>query len=71
MGDRSNASSEVEYRNAWGQMVGEPGRGVNTILEMVVRTRLDCSLGSAALMRAGVNHVSATPVPCPPHYARQ
>ncbi|CAE7892789.1 aidB [Symbiodinium sp. KB8] len=51
LGDHSNASSEVEYDNAWGQMIGEPGRGVATIIEMVVHTRLDCALGSAALMR--------------------
>eukprot|EP00419_Tripos_fusus_P044685 CAMPEP_0172832934 /NCGR_PEP_ID=MMETSP1075-20121228/23997_1 /TAXON_ID=2916 /ORGANISM="Ceratium fusus, Strain PA161109" /LENGTH=630 /DNA_ID=CAMNT_0013675605 /DNA_START=44 /DNA_END=1934 /DNA_ORIENTATION=+ len=51
LGDKSNASSEVEYRNAWGVMLGEPGRGVRTILEMVVHTRLDCVIGSAALMR--------------------
>lgn len=51
IGDKSNASSEVEYRNAWGVMIGEPGRGVRTIVEMVVHTRLDCVIGSSALMR--------------------
>ena len=51
VGDRSNASSEVEYHNAWGVLVGEAGRGVRTIVEMVVHTRLDCTIGSAALMR--------------------
>lgn len=51
LGDKSNASSEVEYRNAWGLLLGEPGRGVRTIVEMVVHTRLDCVIGSAALMR--------------------
>lgn len=54
LGDRSNASSEVEYDNAVGYMVGPPGRGVPTILEMVVHTRLDCALGSAGLMRQAV-----------------
>ncbi|MGH9484758.1 MAG: isovaleryl-CoA dehydrogenase [Terriglobales bacterium] len=51
LGDRSNASSEVEFRGAWALMVGEEGRGVATILEMVAQTRLDCMLGSAGLMR--------------------
>ena len=51
LGDRSNASSEVEFRGAYAQRVGDEGRGVNTILEMVALTRLDCMIGSAALMR--------------------
>jgi len=51
LGDLSNASSEVEYSNAWGVMLGQPGKGVKTIVEMVVHTRLDCTVGSAALMR--------------------
>ena len=51
MGDKSNASSEVEYRNAVGFMLGKRGRGVPTILEMVVHTRLDCTIASAGLMR--------------------
>jgi putative acyl-CoA dehydrogenase len=51
LGDRSNASSEVEFRGAYALMVGEEGRGVRTILEMVAQTRLDCMLGSAGLMR--------------------
>eukprot|EP00913_Durusdinium_trenchii_P002515 g2326.t1 len=51
VGDKSNASSEVEYRHAWGVMIGQPGRGVRTIVEMVVHTRLDCIIGSSALMR--------------------
>src|SRR2546421_6996768 len=54
LGNRSNASSEVEFRGAWAQLVGEEGRGVPTIIEMVNHTRLDCSLGSAAGMRHGV-----------------
>ena len=58
LGNRSNASSEVEFHGAWARMVGEPGRGVPTIIEMVGHTRLDCVIGSAAGMRSGV--VSAT-----------
>jgi putative acyl-CoA dehydrogenase len=54
LGNRSNASSEVEFRGAWARMVGEPGRGVPTIIEMVGHTRLDCVIGAAAGMRAGV-----------------
>ena len=54
LGNRSNASSEVEFRGAWARMVGEEGRGVPTIIEMVNHTRLDCALGAAAGMRAGV-----------------
>lgn len=51
LGDRSNASSEIEYRGAWAQRVGEEGRGVRTIIEMVALTRLDCIIGSATQMR--------------------
>jgi putative acyl-CoA dehydrogenase len=58
LGNHSNASSEVEFHGAWARMVGEPGRGVPTIIEMVGHTRLDCVIGSAAGMRTGV--VSAT-----------
>src|SRR3954447_23846831 len=54
LGNRSNASSEIELAGTWGRMVGEPGRGVATILEMVGHTRLDCVLGSAAGMRWAV-----------------
>ena len=54
LGNRSNASSEVEFHGAWAQMVGEEGRGVATILEMVNHTRLDCTTGSASGIRAGV-----------------
>ena len=49
LGNRSNASSEIELRAAWAFLVGEEGRGVPTILEMVTHTRLDCVIGSAAL----------------------
>ncbi len=54
LGNRSNASSEVEFRGAWARMIGEEGRGVPTIIEMVNHTRLDCATGSATGMRAGV-----------------
>ena len=54
LGNKSNASSEVEFDGTLGWMVGEPGRGVRTIIEMVGRTRLDCVLGAAAGMRQGV-----------------
>jgi putative acyl-CoA dehydrogenase len=54
LGDRSNASSEVEFDGTVGWLVGEPGRGVPTIIEMVNMTRLDCVLGSAATMRAAL-----------------
>jgi putative acyl-CoA dehydrogenase len=54
LGNRSNASSEVEFAGAWTQMVGPPGRGVPTIIEMVNHTRLDCVIGTAAGMRSGV-----------------
>ena len=54
LGNRSNASSEVEFDGAWARLVGEPGRGVPTIIEMVGHTRLDCVIGTAAGMRAGV-----------------
>lgn len=54
LGNRSNASSEVEFVNAIGQMVGEPGGGVKTIMDMVTLTRLDCALASSGLMRAGL-----------------
>jgi putative acyl-CoA dehydrogenase len=51
MGNRSNASSEVEFAQAWAHLVGEEGRGVHTIIEMVNHTRLDCAIAGAGLMR--------------------
>ncbi len=54
LGNHSNASGEVEFHGTWARMVGEPGRGVPTIIEMVGHTRLDCAIGGAAGMRAGV-----------------
>jgi putative acyl-CoA dehydrogenase len=54
LGNRSNASSEVEFFDAYGVMIGDEGRGVPTIIEMANFTRLDCVIGSAALMRAAL-----------------
>jgi putative acyl-CoA dehydrogenase len=54
LGNRSNASGEVEFLDAFGIMVGDEGRGVPTIIEMANYTRLDCVIGSAALMRAAL-----------------
>jgi len=54
LGDRSNASSEVEFDGTTAWLVGEPGRGVPAIIEMVNMTRLDCVLGSAATVRAAL-----------------
>src|ERR671936_159157 len=54
LGNRSNASSEVEFEGAWARLVGEEGRGVATIIEMVNHTRLDCVIGSAGGMRDAV-----------------
>jgi putative acyl-CoA dehydrogenase len=56
LGNRSNASSEVEFCGALGWLVGQPGRGIPTILEMGSHTRLDCVLGSAGIMRAALTH---------------
>ncbi|MFJ8600677.1 acyl-CoA dehydrogenase family protein [Streptomyces shenzhenensis] len=54
LGNRSNASAEVEFAGTWARRVGEEGRGVATIIEMVAATRIDCVLGSAGLMRQAV-----------------
>ena len=54
LGNRSNASAEVEMDRTWARRLGEEGRGVRTIIEMVSATRLDCVLGSTALMRAAL-----------------
>ncbi|MGI8821992.1 MAG: acyl-CoA dehydrogenase family protein [Acidimicrobiia bacterium] len=58
LGNRSNASAEIEFDRAWGTLVGEEGRGVATILEMVNVTRLDCVTGSAAMMRQAVSQAA-------------
>jgi len=54
LGDRSNASSEIEYHRALAQRLGEEGRGVATIIQMVQHTRLDCVIGSAQQMRGAL-----------------
>ncbi len=54
LGNRANASSEVEFHDAYAQLVGEEGRGVPVIIEMANYSRLDCALGSAAVMRQAV-----------------
>ena len=54
LGNRSNASAEIEYEQALGWLVGAEGRGVPTIIEMVNMTRLDCAIGAATGMRRGV-----------------
>ncbi|HMC35227.1 MAG TPA: acyl-CoA dehydrogenase family protein, partial [Myxococcales bacterium] len=51
LGNRSNASAEVELDRSWARLVGDEGRGVSTIVEMVNHTRLDCVIGAAAVMR--------------------
>ncbi|WP_312368857.1 acyl-CoA dehydrogenase family protein [Stenotrophomonas sp.] len=63
LGDWANASSEVEFCGAWARRVGEEGRGVATIIEMVMLTRLDCMLGAAAQMRMALAQAL--------HHARQ
>ena len=55
LGNRSNASSEVEFDGTWGSRLGDEGRGVRTIIDMVGATRLDCVLGSTATMRDAVS----------------
>jgi putative acyl-CoA dehydrogenase len=54
VGNRSNSSSEVEFHDAAGILVGEEGRGIQTIIEMANLTRLDCVIGSAAMLRQGL-----------------
>jgi putative acyl-CoA dehydrogenase len=63
LGNHSNSSAEVEFHGSEGVLVGEPGRGIATLVEMAGYTRLQCVVGSAALMRAGL--VQAL------HWARQ
>ncbi|MFC4945679.1 acyl-CoA dehydrogenase family protein [Pseudonocardia sp. GCM10023141] len=58
LGNRSNASAEVEYTGATGWRLGEEGRGVHTIIEMVSMTRLDCVLGSASITRAALSEAA-------------
>ena len=54
LGNKSNASSEVEFDGAIGHLIGNPGEGVKTIMDMVTLTRLDCAVASAGLMRSGL-----------------
>ncbi|UTH76425.1 acyl-CoA dehydrogenase family protein [Chromobacterium sp. IIBBL 290-4] len=54
VGNCSNSSSEVEFHDAWGVLMGEPGRGIPTIIEMATYTRLNCVIGSAAMLRQGL-----------------
>ncbi|HYF60685.1 MAG TPA: isovaleryl-CoA dehydrogenase [Burkholderiaceae bacterium] len=63
VGNRSNASSEVEFMDAWAEPVGDEGRGIPTILEMGTMTRLDCAIGASGILR----HAVAQAV----HHARQ
>jgi putative acyl-CoA dehydrogenase len=56
LGNRSNASSEVEFVGAYAQCVGEEGKGIRTIIQMVQLTRQDCAIASAGLMRSGLAH---------------
>ncbi|WP_022961287.1 acyl-CoA dehydrogenase family protein [Halopseudomonas pelagia] len=58
LGNQANASSEVEFRGALAWMVGEEGRGVPTIIEMVAMTRFDCMIGSSSLMRQALTQAS-------------
>ncbi len=56
LGNRSNASSEVEFAGAYAERVGEEGKGIRTIIQMVQLTRQDCAIASAGLMRSGLAH---------------
>jgi putative acyl-CoA dehydrogenase len=56
LGNRSNASSEVEFVGAYGRRVGEEGKGIRTIIQMVQLTRQDCAIASVGLMRSGLAH---------------
>ncbi|MBR0704966.1 acyl-CoA dehydrogenase family protein [Bradyrhizobium liaoningense] len=56
LGNRSNASSEVEFVGAYAEAVGEEGKGIRTIIQMVQLTRQDCAIASVGLMRSGLAH---------------
>jgi putative acyl-CoA dehydrogenase len=56
LGNRSNASSEVEFNHAYAERVGDEGKGIRTIIQMVQLTRQDCAIASAGLMRSGLAH---------------
>src|SRR5438552_6866726 len=56
LGNRSNASSEVEFHGAYAERIGDEGKGIRTIIQMVQLTRQDCAIASAGLMRSGLAH---------------
>src|SRR6201994_430765 len=56
LGNRSNASSEVEFLGAYGELIGDEGKGIRTIIQMVQLTRQDCAVASVGLMRSGLAH---------------
>ncbi|WP_265733282.1 acyl-CoA dehydrogenase family protein, partial [Acinetobacter baumannii] len=56
LGNRSNASSEVEFTGAYAERIGLEGKGIRTIIQMVQLTRQDCAIASAGLMRSGLAH---------------
>ncbi|WP_050426017.1 acyl-CoA dehydrogenase family protein [Bradyrhizobium tropiciagri] len=56
LGNRSNASSEVEFHGAYAELIGEEGKGIRTIIQMVQLTRQDCAIASVGLMRSGLAH---------------
>src|SRR4051812_37239908 len=56
LGNRSNASSEVEFSGAYAERIGDEGKGIRTIIQMVQLTRQDCAIASAGLMRSGLAH---------------
>jgi putative acyl-CoA dehydrogenase len=58
LGNKSNASSEIEYHNTYAQMIGEDGRGVSTIIDMVHHTRLDTMAGSLGIMRRALSEAT-------------
>ncbi len=58
LGNRANASAEIEYHGAWAERLGAPGRGIATILEMVHHTRLDTALAPAGLMRRALSEAA-------------
>ena len=58
LGNRANASAEIEYHGAWAELLGEPGRGVSTIIEMVHHTRLDTAMAPAGLMRRALSEAA-------------
>jgi putative acyl-CoA dehydrogenase len=58
LGNHANASAEIEYHGAWAERIGDPGRGIPTIIEMVHHTRLDTAMAPAGLMRAALDHLA-------------